>query len=232
MKKTDKTALTAAVFAAALGLSPVNSIGADYSPSEDYPSTVYGPPEYFATMTEPAETTRFDPYENELPGVYGPPEWFETEEEEVQTTAFDPSNIIPQPAYGPPETVVTTESDYHPEYPIQQPVYGPPLNYPLGDYNHDGTVDVFDVIKARQIIAQNDEESYDYFNASVSGDMNKDGKLNVADLVLLSKFMTGNNETENESEIQTTAPPAEIPETTETRTTVAPLYGPPIYYGE
>lgn len=71
MKKTKKTALTAAVLSAAVSLSACNWFGSEYQ-------VVYGPPpeEYEEEATEEATepTEQFEPSEQEIQFVYGPPE--------------------------------------------------------------------------------------------------------------------------------------------------------------
>ncbi len=87
MKKTSKTKLVAAMFAAAAGLT-----GCDHGNSGV--QTVYGPP-----VTENTTmTSEYDPAKDEVQDVYGPPV---TEAE--ATTKYKPEKDKVQVVYGPPE---------------------------------------------------------------------------------------------------------------------------------
>ena len=93
MKKTNKTALTAAAFATALNVIPMGTEA--YDPSEDPIQDVYGPPVYFETTT----------YDNKPQPDYGPPETTSvttittsvTEEPVISETKYNSA-----PVYGPP----------------------------------------------------------------------------------------------------------------------------------
>ncbi len=97
-----------------------------YSPSEEIPEDVYGPPEFFEeetveeTVPETAEETAQETAEavtEEFPKtVYGPPEYFEQESEEsgaetsaaakggeFQERASEVTEEVPVCVYGPPE---------------------------------------------------------------------------------------------------------------------------------
>lgn len=92
MKKTEKTALTAAVFAAALNVVPMGTSA--YDPSEEEIQDVYGPPVYFETTT----------FEEPVPQPdYGPmPAWTTETTAVPEETTTEVTEVIPQPAYGPP----------------------------------------------------------------------------------------------------------------------------------
>lgn len=107
MKKTKKTRLTAAIFAAAMGLSGCTTDGesakssseeekttaaettaevtktTEFDPAKVMMTTLYAPPEYFQNKTiettteDIPEITEYDPADDEIEDVYGPPEWFE-----------------------------------------------------------------------------------------------------------------------------------------------------------
>ena len=87
MKKTSKTKLMAAMFAAAAGLT-----GCDHGNSGV--QTVYGPP-----VTENTTmTSEYDPAKDEVQDVYGPPA-----AEAEPTTEYKPERDKVQLVYGPPE---------------------------------------------------------------------------------------------------------------------------------
>lgn len=91
MKKTDKTALTAAAFAAAINIIPLNSSA--YDPAGDPVQDVYGPPVYFETVTK---------YASPQPD-YGPPPTWRTEVSSVtnETTTTETETEF-YGVYGPP----------------------------------------------------------------------------------------------------------------------------------
>jgi hypothetical protein len=87
MKKSSKTKLMAAMFAAAAGLT-----GCDHGNSDV--QVVYGPP-----VTENTTmTSEYDPAKDEVQDVYGPPV---TEAE--PTTEYKPEKDKVQLVYGPPK---------------------------------------------------------------------------------------------------------------------------------
>lgn len=110
MKRSQKTALVAAMFASAVTLAScgpdassedtsntkppaavTSESAAEYDPESEEPQDVYGPPEFFDDSTEPEVYT---PSEDEVPAVYGPPEFFDS--------TYDPEDDDPQDVYGPP----------------------------------------------------------------------------------------------------------------------------------
>lgn len=101
MKKTDKTALTAAVFAAALNVVPMGASA--YDPSEEEIQDVYGPPAYYETTT----------FEEPVPQPdYGPmPAWTTETTAVPEETTTEVTEVIPQPAYGPPIATGDTNFD-------------------------------------------------------------------------------------------------------------------------
>lgn len=230
MKKTDKTALTAAMFAAALNLIPTSSgtvLAADTG----------------ETSAETAAVAEYDPAEEPLQEVYGPPVLFETTEpESLMTTATQP---VVEPVYGPPwafttqtqtsvETTATTAASttYDPSAEIEQPVYGPPA---LGDINWDGRVDAFDLIAARQAYISGTKVIYQEYAADVNGD----GQFTVADIVMLSQYLLGqiDNFENTPAETQTTAQTTDqslntvtAPVTSVIDPYIEPVYGPPWWY--
>ncbi len=165
MKKSDKTALTAAIFAAALNIVP---IAANAESNNNEPSDI--PTEYYS------------PEDEDIQDVYGPPEYFTTETTQttsaMDTNYYDIINTTTEPVYGPPWMFTTTTTETTPV-----PVYGPP---PItGDIDYNGVVDVFDLIAARKILASNGaDNSWGY-----SADINHDTRFTIADVVSLSRIL-------------------------------------------
>ena len=129
MKKSKKTALTAAIFATAMNFTACTSPDVDvqteygapiatpeetYQPEEEMPQDVYGPPEYFDSTTE-QETAETLEEVSEEPETENPPE--ETGE-----------NLEALDEESEPETPETTKK-YNPRINIPQTVYGPPRYY-------------------------------------------------------------------------------------------------------
>lgn len=205
MKKTERTALTAALFAAALNFIPTGTsdmtssavgndaspVGVDeYVPEADEPIGMYGPPWMFeqttAPTTEPPLQTGLD-----YP-VYGPPPVWTT----VTPTSSTPTTAPPlrtevYPVYGtqPAWTTVTPTTSYDPDADISFPVYGPPpvLKKDLGDLDDDGKVTAFDMVLLRQKYIDRD------FDMSVYAryDVNQDGSIDIADLVMMQRYLLG-----------------------------------------
>ena len=242
MKKTKRTAATAAMFATALNMAlgsavpdSANFMSAradepDYEPSAEIQEDVYGPPEFFETTTTTAEEV-YDPAtetETTMAVVYGPPS--------MMTTEYEP----------------VTETQTH-----MAAVYGPPSFFSKGDVNWDGSTDVFDMIKLRQefVDSQTNGNSYAYSEY----DINSDGKLSIADLVALNRYLLGKgsdldyyNDYDPDDEpmpqpeygapeyweTETTATTNKIyyddtqQTTTVTEPPVQPVYGPPVDYEE
>ncbi|MBR1592647.1 MAG: dockerin type I repeat-containing protein [Ruminococcus sp.] len=169
MKKTKRTAATAAMFATALNMAlgsvtpdtaqlfNAKADEPDYEPSAEIQEDVYGPPEYFSTTTaeeayDPATET-----ETTMAVVYGPPS--------MMTTTYDP-------AIG-----------------FEEPLYGPPSFFSRGDLNSDGVTDVFDLIRLRKEFVESKTNGKNY--AYSDYDVNSDGRLSIADLVALNRFILG-----------------------------------------
>lgn len=203
MKKTERTALTAALFAAALnfiptGTSDMNSsaagndaapVGVDeYVPEADEPIGMYGPPWMFETTTAP--TT--EPLRTDVYPVYGPePAWTTVTPVSLAPTTEHPLRTDVYPVYGtqPAWTTVTPTTSYDPETDIPLPVYGPPpvLEKDLGDLDDDGKITAFDMVLLRQKYINRD------FDMSIYAryDVDQDGIISVADLVMLQRYLLG-----------------------------------------
>ena len=105
MKKTDKTALTAAVFAAALNAVPMAATA--YDPADEPIQDVYGPPAYFETTTETSSSTTTTMFE----ALYGPPWVMYSIYPELTATSTTTTEPVPQPAYGPPPIAGDVDGD-------------------------------------------------------------------------------------------------------------------------
>lgn len=173
MKKTLRTALTAAVFAAA-NLSAMPSMAAGDSSDkqgEDGSNTVGFSFEDWVRMTE---QPTYD--------LYGVPPMFDPNDTDItdwldQTT--DVSDL---------EKTVTTATTTM----IPQPAYGAPEAF-IGDVNIDGQTNSFDVLAVRKLLI-NGPDAYmdkDWTVDPKQADLNADGKLNIADLLLLQRYVLG-----------------------------------------
>ena len=167
MKKTERTALTAAIFAAAIGTSAVTGGQAVAIDLAEEPVTAESDLESYAT-------------------VYGPAPDFEYREPETEAISEEPTENMTMPefqdVYGPPPTTEpeTVES-------MTQALYGP--IWDGGDANLDGKADVFDMPLIRKYVVSDNKF---YSDPSVfNSDVNIDGKVNVADLVAFSQFLLG-----------------------------------------
>jgi len=159
--------------------------------------------------------------------VYGPPEFFSTTATE---DAYDPATETETTmavVYGPPSMMTTEYDPYGNENPA---VYGPPSFFAKGDVNWDGSTDVFDLIRLRQVYSNSQTVDLDYGYSEY--DVNLDGRLSIADLVALNRFLLGRStnldwyyDSEEEPVPQPDyGPPYEPIE--------QPEYGPPVDYDE
>ena len=180
MKKTIRTVLTAAAFAAA-GVSAMTAVAEGREP---------------VRMTFNNETER-DVFK-EFYGAYGPPPtsipmWDEITTTKALETLTTTTTTMPRTVYGPTSTSTVTTSEQEDVVAltttmVPQPVYGPAPVY-MGDANMDGVVDIFDSIAIRKAILFDD-----YSNNNINrhfADLNKDGEINVGDLVILNKYLLG-----------------------------------------
>ena len=161
MKKTEKTALTAAIFAAAMcgtantASEPVEAVA--------YTSTTSVVGSEFVGNQPAISPDAIKELNSKMAAVYGPPPSYEdsedTEEDVVTTT-----RTTTVPLYGPPRTTTVTpvsdEQETTTDFVIAelqtngQPVYGPASFF--GDVNNNGRTDVFDLILLRERFAKND----------------------------------------------------------------------------
>ncbi len=179
MKKTVKTLMTAALFAA----SAAAAMSA-YDPAAEEIQDVYGPaPDYpsieetndIKTDEPPMTTTETDVFDQP---VYGPP-WVPQTESTTTTVATNEPPIVttmqtnpPAPVYGPP-WVMIDEKEW------------------LGDLNLDGSIDVYDMVALRNyLISGEDTISVDDWE-KLRADVNKDGEVGMADLIMLQKYLLG-----------------------------------------
>ncbi|MBP3379860.1 MAG: hypothetical protein J6K77_03225 [Ruminococcus sp.] len=176
MKKTEKTALTAAVFAAALNLIPSGTANpqtvkaADSIPVE-YP--VYGTIPAWettpATVTKPAETIAYP--------VYGTiPAW-----ETTAPTPTRPAETDVYPVYGTIPAWKTTVAA--PKTTTTAPSAPLPL---YADINDDGRIDAYDYLLIRKNIS-GQPNGFDC-------DLNGDGVTDIADLVRFQRYLLGGDE--------------------------------------
>lgn len=246
MKKTSKTVLTAAMFAAAMNIIPsraingtINSFAGNYDPSTEEIQDVYGPAvDYPETTVMTTQTTVPVP-------VYGPPiSWtttttaVETGQTTQETTITNLTTQTTVPVYGPPIAWTTTSEEYTTEIPttIPTPVYGPPVAW-IGDINEDNRIDIFDMIELKKayLNGRTEDSRYDLFRA----DINQDGKIGIADLVMLQNYLLGKTDNFNdqlpEPETTTTEPQFSHINTANTTTTNTepvpqPEYGAPVAF--
>lgn len=173
MKKTERTALTAALFAAALNFIPTGTNDMSSSAASN--------------DVAPAGVDEYNPRDDEPIGMYGPPWMFE------QTTAptTEPLRTEVYPVYGtmPAWTTVPVTTSYAPETDDPICVYGPPpvLKKDLGDLDHDGRVTAFDMVLFRQAFIDGKYDMIDYARY----DVNQDGSIGIADLVMMQRYLLG-----------------------------------------
>ncbi|MBO4877023.1 MAG: dockerin type I repeat-containing protein [Ruminococcus sp.] len=209
MKKTDKTAITAALFAAAMGAAAAGGGSADAAGMSEAElslakfSAVYGPPpDYY--YTDIPVTTEYDPFEVVPQPDYGPIYIYTTTAAAPEETT-PVTELIPQPAYGPMWTVPVTEevqttavtavteatepvTESVTEM-IPQTAYGPPLI--VGDLTGDGEVDTFDFVRMRSLVSSLIPNNDSVKMYCPGADMNGDDDVNVADLVTLGRYVIG-----------------------------------------
>ncbi len=115
MKKSKKTALTAAIFATAMNFTACTSPDVDIQ-------TEYGAP-----IAIPEET--YKPEEEEEQDVYGPPAYFDDTAEEETTKNIEEASEESEPENPSEEASETLEEiieEYEPKMEMPRLVYGPP----------------------------------------------------------------------------------------------------------
>lgn len=208
MKKTAKTAMTSAMFAAAIGISAGNM-------------PVSGASQSAAQPAEEPQTTEVITTDLELGGVTVVYEESATTEPDVmfegealpETTELVLAGVAPMP-----EETTTTEVQLGGDIaPIE------------GDLNYDYRVDAKDLSGLKRAILEG--ERYNYYH-----DINGDGVVDKEDVKALRRMLTGKSKEEEDAEEAQTTTTAVTDETilteltTMTETIPAPLYGPPEYF--
>ena len=211
MKKTLKTAMTSAMFAAALGITagnaPVSAAG-----TADAPDML------------PAEESLMDRTAETMVCVYGPPEYF-TEPEQTETTALE--ETVRLDGVAPMET-----EPLHPAgiAPIELPGEAA---LPIYDLNNDNVMSAADLTVIKRAML-NEEVSY-----SMEIDFNYDGTFDKEDIKELRRMLTGKSKEEEDAEeaAVTTGNTDALTESASTATTTVPdfnipqpVYGPPEYF--
>lgn len=202
MKKTMKTAMTAAMFAAAIGIgqntantsgvSAVDTLPEDQlmEATEDIPQDVYGPPSWFEEETD--VTTEPVAYGTEAP---------------VTTTEMEPIRLegeatVPTDEYPVPEGTVPiydlTTTEPVPE--TMEVLYGPPyVFFKKGDITMDNSVDARDLSVLKQALLEG--KNVDWLREL--GDVNGDGVFDEADIRELRRQLLGRSVEEDEEAEQT-----------------------------
>ncbi|MBR4200631.1 MAG: dockerin type I repeat-containing protein [Oscillospiraceae bacterium] len=223
MKKTLKTAMTSAMFAAALG------IGAGSAPVVSAERT--SAPDFL-----PAEESLMDQTAETMVCVYGPPEVMSSLEAE-RTTTTTTTEELALSGTSPTAEETTTLPPEDPDL-IPVPVYGPPSAfYEMSDVNMDRSLDARDLTVLKRVILQAQKEGVDPM-AYIGdlGDVNGDGVLDKEDIKALRRMLTGKSkEEEDAEEAQTTTTAAIVTGLPETETTPIyiapqPVYGPPEFF--
>ena len=241
MKKTSATALTAAVFAAALNFMPEPGSADAASPQQNRQADA-------AIVTTTTTTMPMS-----VP-LYGPPWMFEpattpqdNEDADTRTTTvFNEDSYLN-------ETTTTTAV-------MTTPLYGPPWVFGTTTQNDEDTEEMYSTTTTAtntkpapvlepgdRVIAEINENlgpiygPQPYFG-DINGDLNKDGVFSIADIVKLNKLLEGKTDAvetqnnENNEDIKTTGTNDvyDHPDVTTTTTSVmtTPLYGPPWVFGQ
>ncbi len=234
MKKTDKTALTAAAFAAALNIVPMGASA--YDPSEEPIQDVYGPPIYFETTTVEEMVPQPD---------YGPmPAWTTETTAVTQDPVITTTEMQAQPTYGPEffcgdithDNVVDTFDLIAMRQLFTKNKLGKIPYSPEADLNYDGKVSLADLVTLNKFMLGNKE----YFTKETGVPTTTTEKTWYQ-----SDPVTTTTEMEFvavygppawfEESTETTTVPDEIDEPDVTTTTEAqldPLYGPPSWFGK
>ena len=238
MKKTVKTAMTAAMFATSLSAAAFTATAAaDGHQNPDPVAEV----ERLETATAGTEVC-----------VYGPPEVMESlfgttlpEELALEGTSPIPSTTtittteVCMEGTAPimlegdvaiyPETTTTTD-----DWEMVTPGIAPLVM--AGDLDGNFSLDARDISRLKNWLLQRMDESEKplTYDEIVAADFNSDGKIDKEDLILLIRSLTGKPEDEEEPAVTTTMATApEITTTTEVfpETNIPdPVYGPPSWF--
>ncbi len=193
MKKTEKTALTAALFAAAMHVGTANSepIDASAAFSGNTTTTVVGMEN--KQSSQPAVLKNvITEFKSEMAGVYGPPPTTtvtNAEEEDVVTTMTTTMAVV----YGPP-SIFTTAPDDEEDTPVTtttEPilpgfttVYGPPSMFTTT--TPDNKDDVVTTTTIDKVIAELENDGQPVYGPKpFYGDVNNDGSTDIYDMILL-----------------------------------------------
>lgn len=178
MKKTLRTFVTAAMFAAAnLSAMPVAA--------ED------------TAWEVPAETADESSTGNEGAEALNGNGWKlgkDKSKPAVTTTAavndmIKKTTTVAQLVYGPRPTTAIIETSVKTTTVTLQTDYGIPYKSRyIGDINMDGSVDSFDMVALRRMLIKGKESEGE---AKLFGDVNCDGKINIADMVRLQQYLLG-----------------------------------------
>ena len=234
MKKTDKTALTAAAFAAALNIVPMGASA--YDPSEEPIQDVYGPPIYFETTTVEEMVPQPD---------YGPmPAWTTETTAVTQDPVITTTEMEAQPTYGPEffcgdithDNVVDTFDLIAMRQLFTKNKLGKIPYSPEADLNYDGKVSLADLVTLNKFMLGNKE----YFTKETGVPTTTTEKTwyqpdPVTTTTEMEFVAVYGPPAWFEESTETTTVPDEIDETDVTTTTEAqldPLYGPPSWFGK
>jgi len=234
MKKTDKTALTAAAFAAALNIVPMGASA--YDPSEEPIQDVYGPPIYFETTTVEEMVPQPD---------YGPmPAWTTETTAVTQDPVITTTEMQAQPTYGPEffcgdithDNVVDTFDLIAMRQLFTKNKLGKIPYSPEADLNYDGKVSLADLVTLNKFMLGNKE----YFTKETGVPTTTTEKTRyqpdpVTTTTEMEFVAVYGPPAWFEESTETTAVPDEIDEPDVTTTTEAqldPLYGPPSWFGK
>ena len=188
MKKTLRTVITAAMFAAA-NLSAMPSSAEQPSTDDQWgwentkESEFYNPA--WDDLEKIASQTQYD--------MYGAQSVFDVNRHSDDWKNYGWS--VP----GREDTDVTTTSATNEQWlfttttTAPQPLYGPVMSMrDFGDINIDDRIDIFDEVALKKMLINGMEfSSYDNFRMIHNADINQDDKVNIADLTLLRKFLLG-----------------------------------------
>ena len=202
MKKTLRTVLTAAMFAAA-NMSALPTSAEENNAEENIPQQKWGALISWSDSDwNDAERATGQFGQN----VYGPGpnydlndhshDWSQggwklpDEQEETVTTTADNQKTTTTTTTPLLTTLISSTTT------TMQMLYGPDMidsvrpKY-LGDVNLDETVDSFDMIALRRMILNGLGDASRMNVSLFNSDVNLDGKVNIADLILLQKYLLG-----------------------------------------